>query len=153
MKENMTILDTWESLWYAKHIPTGTEYRIGDTIDRGGHFNEYARFSVITQLYRTPGGWVIAKVKYPDGTIGTLGLHCGSNPHVAWDVDRDIKYERSDCRCAFCNRLVAVHVCNNRKRDKCPCGARHFFRRVRQGGRVVGEQEGWRKNGKEIVRC
>ncbi len=58
-----------------------------------------------------------------------------------------------DCRCFFCGHINTVHTCNNRKRDKCPCGARHFFRRVRQGGRVVGEEEGWRKNGKEIVRC
>ena len=32
-------------------------------------------------------------------------------------------------------------------------GATHFFRRVRQGGKVVAESEGWRKNGKEIERC
>lgn len=58
-----------------------------------------------------------------------------------------------DCRCFFCGHINAVHICNNRKRDKCPCGARHFFRRVRQGGKVVAESEGWRKNGKEIERC
>jgi deferrochelatase/peroxidase EfeB len=143
----------WTPLWWAKHLPTGTEYRIGDTLDRGDHFNEHARFSVITQLFRTPGQWVVAAVKYPDGVLGTLGLHTGSHPEHSWEVDSDIRAERGDCKCAFCGRTIAVHICNNRKRDKCPCGARHFFRRVRQGGNVVAEQEGWRKDGKEIVRC
>lgn len=153
IRELAEIPDNWTDLWWARHTPDGKEYRIGDTLDRGGEYNEYARFSTITGLYRTPGQWVIASVKYADGHHGVLGLHCGSDPATSWEVDRDIRSERGDCRCAFCDRTVAVYMYDRRKRDKCPCGARHFLRTVRQCGKVVAEEEGWRKDGKEIVRC
>lgn len=147
-----SILSNRTPLWWARHRPTGDEYRIRQVIDRGEQFHPDGRHAVIRKLYRTPAGNIVAFVAYRDGHLGTLGLHVGSKPE-AWDWDEDAKYQRGEARCAFCNRAVVVHLWNNRKRDKCPCGATHFFRRVRQGGKVVAESEGWRKNGKEIERC
>ena len=152
MPDPTTIPMSWTSLWWARHKPTGEEYRIKQVIDRGERFHPDGRNAVIRQLYRTPAGHIVAWVEFRDGFLTTLGLRVGSKPE-AWDWDEDAKYERGETRCAFCDRQVVVHLWNNRKRDKCHCGATHFFRRVRQGGKVVAESEGWRKNGKEIERC
>ncbi len=81
-----TIPQNWTRLKMAKHTPTGTEYRIGDTIDRGDHYNEHARFSKIEMLHRTPGLWVVASVRYADGFCGILGLHSGTDPKESWEV-------------------------------------------------------------------
>lgn len=150
------IPSTWSRIWMALHKPTGEKYVIGRTYQYGTHRADkrYDRWKIV-RLWQTPKGNVYAEVRHidaPGKPMGGVGLHAGSEPE-AWTVETDTdRNTYVDDRCTFCRREVMVRPYNRRARDKCPCGARHFMRLVRQGGKIVAEEEGWRKNGKEWIR-
>lgn len=154
----MNIPRTWERIWYAKH-PTIGEYVIGRTYSRGERYRECARRWKCKALYRTPNGYIVAHASMPDnrernGRPHETVLSVGGTVTDGWQVESGAdRNHKEECRCSFCSRTVMVRPWNRRARDKCPCGARHFMRLVRQGGKIVAEEEGWRKNGQEWIRC
>lgn len=148
----------WERLWMARHETHG-RYVIGGTYYRGPTYHPKTNRWKCLRLYRTTSGYIVALASMPDNkerngrphqTILSLGGHDTEGWTVETDIDRNTKVED---RCTFCSRTVMVRPYNRRARDKCPCGARHFMRLVRQGGKIVAEEEGWRKNGQEWIRC
>jgi len=148
----------WTRLWYAKH-PTMGEYVIGRMYDRGERYLACARRWKCVALYRTTMGNIVAVASMPDnreknGRPHRTLLGVGGDVTDGWQLETDAdRNHYEETWCSFCRRTVKVRPWNRRARDKCPCGARHFMRLVRQGGKVVAEEEGWRKNGQEWIRC
>lgn len=84
------IPSNWTPLWWARHGPTGDEYRIDQAIDRGEQFHPDGRHAVIRQLYRTPAGHIVAGVAFRDGHLTVLSLNAGSAPSD-WEFDEDCR--------------------------------------------------------------
>jgi hypothetical protein len=157
----------WTRLWYVRQPGgsgcgckgCGREWVIGRTYTRGERFNKCARRWKCRALYQTPKGYIVALAAFPDnpnqhGRPYTTILTIHTGPLDGWVLETDAdRNRREEDRCTFCGRTVMVRPWNRRARDKCPCGARRFTRLVRQGGKIVAEEEGWRKNGKEWIRC
>lgn len=155
---NGKIPAAWTRCWYAKHPDLG-RYVVGETYNRGVRYHECARLWKCKAIYRTTKGYIVAVAAFPNnpdpnGRPHTTILSIGGVTTDGWQLETDLdRNHREEDRCTFCGRTVMVRPWNRRARDKCPCGARHFTRLVRQGGKIVAEEEGWRKNGKEWIRC
>lgn len=153
----------WTRLWYAKYSDGRgdvREYVVGRVYNRGANYHERTRRWKCKALYQTGKGYIVAVAAFPDSrnsrgrpSTTVLSLHRGSLDGWTIETDAD-RNTREECRCSFCGTKVMVRPWNRRARDKCPCGARHFMRLVRDyQGNTIHEEEGWRKNGREWIRC
>lgn len=153
----MNIPDDFQRLWMAKH-PTHGLYVVERWYRRDERFNPCARRWQCSALYRIPAGFIVAVAAFPDirepnGRRHKAILSLGGIDTDGWEVETDEQRNtREPCRCAFCDRTVMVRPYNRRARDLCPCGARHFMRKVFRSQQVIGEEEGWRLGTQEIIR-